>query len=86
MIFGVRDGAVDCFISPPLFMRSKGEAIRAFTDACQNGEHEFNKHAKDYEMFFLGEFDDRSGVFVSSAGGPVSVIRAVECVKVIEGS
>lgn len=80
-VFAVRDSAVDAFITPPLFMRSKGEAIRAFTDACLDEKHEFAKHCSDYELFHLADFDDRSGVF-SPLEHPVSVVRASDCVTV----
>lgn len=77
-VFAVRDSAVDAFITPPLFMRSKGEAVRAFTDACQDSKHEFAKHARDYELFHLADFDDRSGAFVPVT--PLSILRAIDCV------
>lgn len=48
--------------SPPFFVKTKGEAIRSFTDACRDDKVPFAKHPADYRLFFLGEFDDNSGL------------------------
>nr|QJB19229.1 MAG: nonstructural protein [Microvirus sp.] len=72
----VRDGAVGAFLTP-MFFRSKGEAIRSFTDAATNSEHQFSKHMSDYVFYVVGEFDDNSGLF--SPCEPLRLISALEC-------
>lgn len=73
--FSVRDEAVGSFL-PPMFFRSKGEAIRAFSDAVANPEHQFAKHMSDYVFFCVGEFNDASGMF--GAFEPVRIMSAFE--------
>lgn len=73
--FSVRDTAVGAFL-PPFFTRSKGEAIRSFSEACNNAEHQFAKHASDYTLFFLGAFDDNSGLFTPCE--PERILSAME--------
>lgn len=74
-VFSVHDKAVQAFL-PPFFCRSKGEAIRSFSEAA-NDPQRFARHAVDYDLVELGEFDDNSGLF--SGSGPNRVIGAVEC-------
>ena len=46
---------------PPYFMRTNGEAIRAFSDAVNQANHQFNMHPADYILFYIGNFDDIAG-------------------------
>ena len=61
-IFSVYDGAVKAYLQP-FFSRSKGEAIRSFTDAVNDEKSQFNKHAADYCLVYLGAYDDAVGTF-----------------------
>lgn len=72
-IFSVRDQAAGAFL-PPFFMRSRGEAIRAFSEAVGDPQHQFAKHVSDFTLFCIGDFDDNSGM-----------IRPVEPVRIISG-
>lgn len=76
VVFSVRDAAVGAFL-PPLFARSKGEALRMFAAAVQEPSHQFSKSKKDYALFHLGDWDDASG-FLSSLAQPVQLISALE--------
>jgi hypothetical protein len=78
MSFAVFDKAVGAFL-PPLFFRSKGEAIRAFMEAVNNPEQPFGKHALDYTFMSIGAWDDATGIFESV--DPVRVLGASECVS-----
>ena len=60
----VLDQKVGAF-SPPMFVRSKGEAIRSFLDACADPQVSISKHPEDYQMYCLGSFDDQTGALVS---------------------
>lgn len=51
--------------SPPIFFKSRGEAIRAFSDSVKDENIAFHKHPADYVFYFVGEFDDNQGVFVA---------------------
>lgn len=61
LICAVRDSAVGAF-SPPMYFRSKGEAIRSFLDALADANTSLSKHPRDYQMFHLGSFDDQNGM------------------------
>ena len=56
-IFSVYDNAVGAYL-PPQLMQSSGAAIRSCTDALQEPNHQFARHAGDYALFHLGEWDD----------------------------
>lgn len=83
LVFAVYDSAVKAF-NQPLFFRSKGEAVRSFTDACNDPSTGFVKHAADYSFFEIGEYDDASASFAIRPA-PVRVITALEC-RVVDDS
>lgn len=81
IVCAIRDSALDAF-GVPMFMASKGQAIRSFSDECNRPESAIAKHPSDFELFFLGTFVDEDADF-DCGGPPVSLIRAVDCVKLL---
>lgn len=75
-MYSVYDKAVNAYLQP-FYARSKGEALRAFTEAVNDQKHTFNKHAADYTLMLVGEFDDSSGVIVPV--DPRRIVGAIEC-------
>lgn len=61
-VVAIRDEAVGSF-STPFFTRSTGEAVRGFSDAVNNPDTPYNKHAKDFSLWLLATFDDNGGSF-----------------------
>jgi len=61
-LFTVYDTKVEAYLTP-FYMKSKGEAIRAFTDSCNDSQTSFHKHPEDYVLFELGDFDDSTCKF-----------------------
>jgi hypothetical protein len=61
----------------PFYARTKGEAVRSFVEAVNDGKSDFRKHASDYTMMYLGEFDDATGCFAPI--DPERIISALEC-------
>lgn len=59
-IFTAYDSKVEAYLQP-FFMRSTGEAIRAWTELANNSEHLFSKHPADYTLYEIGEYDDTTG-------------------------
>lgn len=58
---------------PVFCMRSRGEAIRAFGDACKkNDGSPLSVHPEDYVLFEVGEFDEQTGL-IKAYTAPVSV-------------
>ena len=45
-------------------MRSKGEAIRAFSNTVNSPESQFSKHPGDYTLFEIGEYDEETGTLI----------------------
>lgn len=76
-VFSVFDHAVSAFL-PPFYARSKGEAVRSFSEACNTEDHQFTRHAADFTLFELGLFDDSCGAF-QQLSAPTRVISALEC-------
>lgn len=79
LVFAIRDSAMDQF-SLPMFFVSKGEAIRGVglvVNKVQEGNL-YCSHPQDYELFYLGSFDEDKGVFACTA--PESVVRLSELV------
>lgn len=64
-IYAVRDSAVGAF-NRTLFFRSRGEAIRSFSDAVAKEENGFSTHAGHYDFWYLGYFDDDTGAVVAA--------------------
>jgi len=58
----VRDVAAEAYLNP-LFVRSKGEAIRSFSDEVNNKDSMLGKHPSDYVLFYLGTYDQDSAKF-----------------------
>lgn len=79
-IFSVFDSKVGAYL-PPIFMRSRGEALRMFEAAVRDGNHDFAKFSSDYTLFHLGSFDDSTGLVETFNGAHVSLGKAIEFVK-----
>lgn len=75
LAFAVHDKAVGAFL-PVFFARSKGEALRSFTQAAMQQDHQFAKNAGDYTLYSIGEFDDANGAL--SGCDPQRMITALE--------
>lgn len=77
-IYAVYDSKVGAYLSP-FFLRSRGEAIRAWQTVVNDPKTQFNKHPSDYVLFELGEFDDAKATF--NLPTPQSLGVALEFVK-----
>lgn len=61
-VFTVYDSKAEAYL-PPFFVNTKGEAIRAFSDCCNDKNHQFGQHAADYTLFELGSYSYLEGCF-----------------------
>lgn len=75
LAFAVHDAASGLY-GTPMFLISKGLALRSFSDECNNPQSIINKHAGDYTLFQIGEYDEESGVMTPIT--PLSCGNAVE--------
>ena len=61
-IYSVYDSKAQAYLQP-FYMPSRGAALRAWGDAVNDNNGQFKKHAGDYSLFELGEFNDENGTF-----------------------
>jgi len=62
-ILAIRDRAADVF-GQPIFTASTGAAIRSFGDEINNNNgNNLNKHPEDFDLYYLGTFNDEAGEF-----------------------
>lgn len=60
-VMSVRDIKMEAF-NAPFTVATVGQAIRSFTDAVNDDtKGDIAKHAKDFDLFHLGTYDDATG-------------------------
>lgn len=72
----VHDAKVGAYLSPT-FARTRGEAIRAFSDACQDQNSHLARHAEDFTLFVMGGFDDQKGILIPDST-PMPLCKALD--------
>lgn len=70
-LYSVFDTKVGAFASP-FIARTKAEAIRSFQVACGDDNLPFKRHPADYQLYFVGGWNDQSGSLL-----PLSVAERV---------
>jgi len=78
-MYSIYDCKVEAYL-PPMFMKSKGEFLRAFEEAANDPKSNIGKYPADYTAFELGSFDDSNCVF-ELYEAKVSLGTALEFVK-----
>jgi len=80
-VCSVKDRAADTF-GRPFFVPHRNVAIRDFTDEVNRSanDNQLNKHPDDFDLYFLGMFDDSKGVF--SLEDPVILVRGKDVLTV----
>lgn len=73
----VRDLATETF-GRPFFVPHPAQAVRSFTDEVNNPESEVSRHAKDYELWSLGRYEETTGLFENQAE---RLVRAIDLQK-----
>lgn len=64
-VCAVRDSAMQAY-SRPMFVPAPGIAVRSFTDEVnrQDKDNQLFNHPDDFELWFLGRWDEESGMFI----------------------
>lgn len=44
--------------SPTIYFKQIGEASRAFSDAVNKENHQYNLHPEDYSLYHIGQWDN----------------------------
>lgn len=56
-IYTIYDTKSEAYLQP-FFLKTHGLAVRTFTDCVNDPKHQFGRHPADYNLFFLGDFED----------------------------
>lgn len=59
-IYTVFDAKAEAYIQP-FFSPNDAMATRSFESACNDSAHDFFRHAEDYTLFCIGDFDADHG-------------------------
>lgn len=59
-IFAVYDSKVAAYMQP-FFMRTTGEALRAWGTTAADTSTQFNKYPGDFSLFEIGSFNEETG-------------------------
>lgn len=69
-----------CAYMCPLKEQNKLTALRAFSLTCEKQDTMFYQHPEDFSIFYVGDFDDNTGIF-TSLEKPELLAKATEFVK-----
>lgn len=75
-VYTVYDSKAEAYLFP-ISYQSKGQAVRAFSEAANDKNSNIGKYPEDFTMFELGEFDDVDCSFKFHKA-PVAVGVAIE--------
>jgi len=78
-MFTVYDVKVGAYMTP-FFMKSKGEAIRAFTETSRDTTTQIGKYPSDFTLFELGSYNDEDAS-LSLYSSPQSLGVAIEFIE-----
>lgn len=48
----------------PFFAPHNGVALRMFSDLVEDKNSSVSRHAEDYKLYLVGEWDDQEGIFI----------------------
>ncbi len=77
-MFCVHDVKAKAYMQP-WFLHQDGMATRAFADCVNDPEHNFGRHPADYTLFFIGVFDDATGMCITQA--PMAMGNGIEFIE-----
>lgn len=77
-IFTIRDAKGE-FYTQPFIKKTHGEAERDFRMLVNDEKSQINQFPEDYDLYYLGTFDDESGKMETSA--PTHLIAARNLLK-----
>jgi len=76
MVFTIFDDKAEVYLMP-FYMKTIGEALRAFADSANDPNHSFCKHPTDFTLFRIGHYDDSAASFVLHPT-PQAIGKAIE--------
>lgn len=83
-VFVIFDSKAETY-SQPMFMKSKGEFLRAFAEAANDKSCNIGKYPEDFTAFEVGSWSDVTAEFKLNKAH-VSLGKALEYVRVVAGA
>lgn len=74
--FSVRDAKAEVFHTP-FYKKTHGEAERDFTTLVRDDKSQLRQFPEDYDLYYLGEYDDQTGKF-EGLDTPQHIVKAVQ--------
>lgn len=75
-VYSIRDSKGEIY-HQPFFNKTNGEAVRNFTELVKDGKSMISKYPQDYDLYFLGHYDDQTGKLVAEPT-PKHIVKAVD--------
>lgn len=63
-MYSIRDQKAEIW-NVPFYKKTHGEAERDFHQAVLDEKSMLNKYPEDYDLYFVGTYDDQTGVTIS---------------------
>ena len=79
ILFSIYDSKAQAYF-PPFCLHNPQMAIRQFSDMVNDPETRISKHAEDYTLFQIGEFDDSNAKINISKDFPKSLSNGIQLV------
>ncbi|WNK12910.1 MAG: nonstructural protein [Microvirus sp.] len=73
-MYSIRDSKAECF-NQPFFCKTHGEAERNFLELTKDEKSFVSKYSDDYDLYFVGEYDDQTGT-LESLDAPLHIVKA----------
>jgi len=77
--FSIYDIKAEAYLQP-FFSPNKAVALRQFGQAANDENTDFHKHAADYTLFEIGEWDEITGI-LSSTDAKIPLGTAIEFIE-----
>lgn len=81
-IYSLRDSKSEIF-NVPFYKLTHGEAERDFRSLVNDEKSMVHKYPEDYDLYYLGEYDDNSGK-MTSLDSPMHLVKAVQLVNPVQ--
>lgn len=78
-VYSIRDSKAEVF-NVPFYKKTHGEAERDFATLVNDEKSMLAKYPDDYDLYFLGKYDDCTGK-LDSLDTPQHIVKAVQLVK-----
>lgn len=75
-LYAIRDSKGGMY-KPPFTQQAHGEAERSFKMMADNQESMVGRFPEDYDLYYLGKFDDQTGKF-QTLDTPEHMMKAID--------